>query len=167
MNYQKHRHLTLKFRAKTVPHAKSSWATDTLNLETEFPEWWAPGLFSLGSASRKPVWWYWGSWEKSLPSLACRLKNLHVRKIVLPYVCIAHGFPLSAGNTGLIPGSKDPLEKELETHSSILAWEIPWTEEPGRLLTVHGVARIRRNLVTKSPYSPCQDDYLLLFQMGK
>ena len=28
---------------------------------------------------------------------------------------------------------KDPLEKEMETHSSILAWEIPWTEEPGGL----------------------------------
>ena len=28
---------------------------------------------------------------------------------------------------------EDPLEKELATHSSILAWEIPWTEEPGGL----------------------------------
>ena len=30
-------------------------------------------------------------------------------------------------------GWEDPLEKEMETHSSILAWRIPWTEEPGRL----------------------------------
>ena len=30
-------------------------------------------------------------------------------------------------------GWKDPLEKEMATHSSILAWEIPWTEEPDRL----------------------------------
>ena len=30
-------------------------------------------------------------------------------------------------------GQGDPLEKEMETHSSILAWEIPWTEEPGGL----------------------------------
>ena len=30
-------------------------------------------------------------------------------------------------------GRKDPLEKEMATHSSILAWRIPWTEEPGRL----------------------------------
>ena len=29
------------------------------------------------------------------------------------------------------PGQEDPLEKEMETHSTILAWEIPWTEEPG------------------------------------
>ena len=34
---------------------------------------------------------------------------------------------------GLIPGSGNPLEKEMATHSSILAWEIPWTEETGGL----------------------------------
>ena len=31
------------------------------------------------------------------------------------------------------PGWEDPLEEEMATHSSVLAWEIPWTEEPGRL----------------------------------
>ena len=30
-------------------------------------------------------------------------------------------------------GQEDPMEKEMTTHSSILAWEIPWTEEPGGL----------------------------------
>ena len=30
-------------------------------------------------------------------------------------------------------GQEEPLEKEMATHSSILAWKIPWTEEPGRL----------------------------------
>ena len=34
---------------------------------------------------------------------------------------------------------EDPLEKGMATHSSILAWRIPWTEEPGRL--VYGVAK--------------------------
>ena len=38
-----------------------------------------------------------------------------------------------AGDMGSIPGQEDPLEKEMETHSSILAWEIPWTEEAGGL----------------------------------
>ena len=41
--------------------------------------------------------------------------------------------PTSAGDLALIPGLGDPLEKEMATHSSILAWEIPWTEEPDRL----------------------------------
>ena len=33
----------------------------------------------------------------------------------------------------LIPRLEDPLKKEMGTHSNILAWKIPWTEEPGRL----------------------------------
>ena len=37
-------------------------------------------------------------------------------------------------------GGEDPLEEGMATHSSILAWRIPWTEEPGRH-TVHGVAK--------------------------
>ena len=39
----------------------------------------------------------------------------------------------NAGEMGSIHGSGDPLEKEMTNHSSILAWGIPWTEEPGRL----------------------------------
>ena len=35
-------------------------------------------------------------------------------------------------------GWEDALGKEMATHSSILAWEIPWTQEPDQLLTVHG-----------------------------
>ena len=33
-------------------------------------------------------------------------------------------------------GLEDPLEKEMANYSSILAWEIPWTEEPGRLQSI-------------------------------
>ena len=39
----------------------------------------------------------------------------------------------NAGDLGLTPGQEDPLEKEMATHSSILAWKIPWTEESGGL----------------------------------
>ena len=39
----------------------------------------------------------------------------------------------SVGDPGSIPGWEDPLEKEMATHSSILAWRIPWTEELGGL----------------------------------
>ena len=38
-------------------------------------------------------------------------------------------------------GWEDPLEKEMATHSSPLAWEIPWTEEPGRLQSM-GLQRV-------------------------
>ena len=45
-------------------------------------------------------------------------------------------------------GREDPLEKEMESHSSILAWEIPWTEEPGGLQSI-GSQSVRHNSVTK------------------
>ena len=67
-------------------------------------------------------------------------------------------FPTQESNWGLLhwrqilyqvsyQGSP-PLEKEMATHSSILAWKIPWTEEPGGLQSV-GSQRVRHNLVAK------------------
>ena len=41
-------------------------------------------------------------------------------------------------------GREDPREKEMATHSSTLAWEIPWTQEPGRLQSM-GLQRVRHN----------------------
>jgi len=41
-------------------------------------------------------------------------------------------------------GQEDLLEKEMATHSSILAWKIPWTEEPGRLQST-GLQRVRHD----------------------
>ena len=41
-------------------------------------------------------------------------------------------------------GQEDLLEKETATHSSILAWRIPWTEEPGKLESM-GLQRVRHN----------------------
>ena len=45
-------------------------------------------------------------------------------------------------------GWEDPLEKEMAAHSnsSVLAWKIQWTAEPGRVLSVHGVAKSRTRL---------------------
>ena len=64
---------------------------------------------------------------------------------------IEKGFPGSldgkasaynAGDPGLIPGSgRRPLEKEMATHSSIHAWKIPWTKEPGGLQSM-GLQRV-------------------------
>ena len=52
---------------------------------------------------------------------------------------VVKNLPGNAGDIidmGLIPELEDSLEEEMETHSSIFAWRIPWTEEPGRLLPV-------------------------------
>ena len=54
---------------------------------------------------------------------------------------------MSACNVGAVvqsPGWKDLLEKEMATHSSTLAWKIPWMEEPGRLQSM-GSQRLRHN----------------------
>ena len=46
---------------------------------------------------------------------------------------VVQNLPDNSGDTGLIPGSGRPLEKEMAAHSSVLAWEIPWAEESGGL----------------------------------
>ena len=53
-------------------------------------------------------------------------------------------------------GQEDPLQKELATHSSILAWKIPWTEELGWLLSI-GVAKSQTRL----------SDFIYLLTGGK
>ena len=55
--------------------------------------------------------------------------------------------PANAGDArdaGSIPGEEDPLKKGMAAHSSILAWRIPWTEEPGGLQPT-GSHRVRHN----------------------
>ena len=50
-------------------------------------------------------------------------------------------------------GQEDPLEKEMATHTSTLAWEIPWTGEPGGLQPM-GSQRIGHELMTKQQVLP-------------
>ena len=55
-------------------------------------------------------------WVKNLPTMQETWKKMQVRSL----------------------SWEDPLEKEMASHASILAWKVPWIEEPG---TVHGVAK--------------------------
>ena len=48
-------------------------------------------------------------------------------------------------------GREDPLEEGMETHSSILAWRIPWTEEPGRLQSMG----LQESDTTEATYNEC------------
>ena len=57
-------------------------------------------------------------------------------------------------------GQEDPLEKEMATHSNILAWEILWTEEPGRLLGGHWGRK--KSDMTEHTY---MKDYLVLWHL--
>ena len=63
----------------------------------------------------------------------------------------------SAGDVGSILSWEDPLEKEIATHSNILAWEIPWTEESGELQSTGSVSTVAPAL---------QEDSLLLSHQG-
>ena len=54
---------------------------------------------------------------------------------------VVKNLPANAGDAGLILGQEDPLEKKMTTHSSIVVWEILWTEEPGRLQSM-GLQRV-------------------------
>ena len=67
------------------------------------------------------------------------LLEIHPQWHLRPAVSTQVGFPdgsvvkNSPGDAGTIPGSERSPGEEMATHSSILAWKIPWTEEPGRL----------------------------------
>ena len=50
----------------------------------------------------------------------------------------------NAGEADFIPGREDPLEESMATHSSILVWRIPWTEEPGGLQST-GLQTVRHD----------------------
>ena len=60
--------------------------------------------------------------------------------------------PANAGGVGSILGQDDPLEEEMATHSSILAWRIPWAGEPGSLQSM-GSQRIGHNLAATQTQS--------------
>ena len=78
---------------------------------------------------------------------------------ICPHICPNMGLPwcllasdsiesaCNEGDLGSIPGQENPLEKEMATHSSILAWRIPQTEEPGGLQSM-GSQRIGHDWAT-------------------
>ena len=65
------------------------------------------------------------------------------------WAAVCKGFPGGLDSKAQVQslGWEDPLEKEMATHSSTLAWKIPWMEEPGRLLSI-GLQRVGRDWVT-------------------
>ena len=62
------------------------------------------------------------------------------------YFILEYSLPMQEAQVPYL-GLEDCLEKEMATHSSILAWEVPWAEEPGRLQTVDG--RVGHGSATK------------------
>ena len=61
---------------------------------------------------------------------------------------MVQSLPASAGDVGSVPGLDNPLGKKITTHSSGLAWRIPWIQEPGGLQSM-GHKRVRHVLLAK------------------
>ena len=80
----------------------------------------------------------------------------------LPWCSVVKILPANARDTGLIPGlGRSPRRKEMATHSSILAWEIPWTVEPGRLQSIEW-QRVRHDLATEHPRTAFKNEHKIL-----
>ena len=87
---------------------------------------------------------------------------LHQRVFETDLPCL--GFPgvsdgkesaCNAGGPNLILGKEDPLEKGTATHSSILVWRIPWTEEPGQLYSPWGCKELDTTQRLTHTHTPC------------
>ena len=136
--------------------ASGSWPVSGTQCLILFP-CGAGGVQSRESASSHGCF----SWEGS-PDLVFSWKLQNVLT-GFPGGSVVKNPPANAGDTGLTPGLGRSPEEEMATPSGILAWEIPWTEEPRRV-TVHGVARSQTWLSTHSlkvldPFLPCQWTY--------
>ena len=93
----------------------------------------------------KRQFWFQNYFNSQWPTIFHHLWNYGF----FPQTSVNKESACNAGDPGLIPGLERSLEKKMVTYSSILAWRIPWIEEPGRLHTVCGVARVGQDLVTK------------------
>ena len=69
---------------------------------------------------------------------------IHCLVLGLSYSSDSKESACNAGDTVRFLGQEDPLEKGMATHSSTLAWRIPWTKEPGRLQSM-GSQRVRHD----------------------
>ena len=66
----------------------------------------------------------------------------------LPGGSLVKNPPANAGDTSLIPDQEDSLEEDTATHSSLLAWQTPWTGEPDGLQSI-GSQRVKHNRATE------------------
>ena len=87
----------------------------------------------------------------------------------MPSVMLKQGFPGGSAVKERLamqemwvrfPGWEDPLEEGMATHSKILAWRIPWTEEPGRLQSM-GSQRVRQDWMQLSTHTGIHGKHLV------
>ena len=90
-------------------------------------------------------------WQEVRPGCLARVSPWTVFSDILrgfPGGSVVENLPAKKKMWVRSQGGEDPLEKEMATHSRILAWRIPWTEEPGGLQSM-GLQRVGHNLETE------------------
>ena len=75
--------------------------------------------------------------------------RLKIKEIGFPDGSVVKNLPAMQETQIQSLGPEDPLEKEMVTRSSIFTWEIPWTEEPGRLYSPWGRKGVSHDSATK------------------
>ena len=102
-------------------------------------------IFKSGLLGRHIPWehhYHYIASSDGLESKRIKINNLCKVHIVFPQWLSSKESACNAGDPGSISGSGRPLEKEMATHSSILAWRIPWREEACGLQSI-GSQRVR------------------------
>ena len=113
-------------------------------------------MFCRASSATPPLQLPWLSRNSSVimslgrrfSCLFCNFKRTGQQLLGFPGGSVVKNLPAVQEMWVQCPGQKNPPEKEMATHSSILAQEIPWTEEPRGLQSM-GSQRVRHNLATK------------------
>ena len=77
---------------------------------------------------------------------------MHFANVDFPGGAMVKNLPANAGDVGLILGQKDPLEKEMTTHSNILAWEILRTEKTGGVQSRGSQPFVRHDLAIRQQH---------------
>ena len=98
----------------------------------------------LGNPRDGGAWWAAVSGVAQSRTRLKRLSSSSSRAFWASLVAESKESACNAGDLGWILGWEDHLEKGTATHSSILTWRIPWTEEPGRLRSM-GLQRVRHH----------------------
>ena len=133
---------------------EGQWRRQTQLLPMEI-QWWAWERDSAGIQSQVHHLFAGWTWKGHMTSLSFGFLIQKTEIVIQPIECTnktdmaqtLKNLPAMQETWVWSLGREVPLEKEMTTHSSILAWEIPWTEEPGRLQSM-GSLRVRHDWVT-------------------
>ena len=129
-------------------HSRKESKLYSLSLLRILIPYWKPYLLTSSKSSYLPYTLPPDNIPLSKGSQNMSFGRIHTCSSGFLITQLVKNLPAMQEARGWFLGLEDPLEKEMVTHSSILACRNPWTEEPG---TLHGVVRVGHDLPTKPP----------------